>query len=405
MIVLGTWQNKNISVSIKPSGLTLSIQDADCSNVFSYDYEGRPWTAMVENVSYRRGLDGKTVAKWIEKNGERGRRWLSSEESETFAEKARETAYGVLQAFQTDALKLESDMPKTAVQGLHSAAGFDKCKRVAEKKRYNQIYLPVGILPPDQYGAVVLQATEGCSFNACTFCNFYRDRPFKIKNEDEFRNHCSDVISFLGNGLSLRRTIFFGDANALVASTSRLIRFFKITNECFDVENLGGIYSFLDGVSGEMKSPSDYSLLSKLGLERVYIGLESGSPNLLRYLNKPSNPGEVLNTVKALKKGGVSVGVIILLGAGGHKYEKEHIRDTIKIINKMSLDINDIIYFSELIESEGMEYMKKAYLDELSPLNEKERIWQSEEIEAKLRFSRSGGTPHISRYDIREFVY
>jgi len=37
---------------------------------------------------------------------------------------------------------------------------------------------PVGILPPDQYMAVVLQAAEGCAFNTCTFCDFYRDRSF-----------------------------------------------------------------------------------------------------------------------------------------------------------------------------------------------------------------------------------
>ena len=28
-----------------------------------------------------------------------------------------------------------------------------------------------------------------------------------------------------------------------------------------------------------------------------------------------------------------------------------------------------------------------------------------EAIEAGLKFSETGGTPHISRYDIREFVY
>jgi radical SAM superfamily enzyme YgiQ (UPF0313 family) len=45
----------------------------------------------------------------------------------------------------------------------------------------NSIYKPVSILPPDQYLALVVQATEGCSYNECSFCTFYRDRPFRIK--------------------------------------------------------------------------------------------------------------------------------------------------------------------------------------------------------------------------------
>ena len=42
---------------------------------------------------------------------------------------------------------------------------------------------PASILLP-QYLALVLQATEGCSYNRCTFCDFYRDRPFRIKSAD-----------------------------------------------------------------------------------------------------------------------------------------------------------------------------------------------------------------------------
>ena len=44
---------------------------------------------------------------------------------------------------------------------------------------------PVGILPPDQYLALVVRVTEGCSWNACTFCSLYRDVPFRWKRPDE----------------------------------------------------------------------------------------------------------------------------------------------------------------------------------------------------------------------------
>ena len=41
---------------------------------------------------------------------------------------------------------------------------------------------------PTSTSSVVLQPTEGCHYNRCTFCDLYRDRPFRIKTPAEFRN-------------------------------------------------------------------------------------------------------------------------------------------------------------------------------------------------------------------------
>ena len=162
--------------------------------------------------------------------------------------------------------------------------------------------------------------------------------------------------AFLGDGISLRRTIFLGDANALVTPIARLIPMLEVTNTQFDVERMGGIYAFLDGFSGEKKSIEDYRNLRNLGMKRIYIGLESGNEDLLKFLKKPGTPYDVLQAVKSIKAGGLSVGIILLLGAGGKKYMKNHVRDSIHLINQMDLDLDDLIYFSELVESEGLDY-------------------------------------------------
>jgi hypothetical protein len=106
-----------------------------------------------------------------------------------------------------------------------------------------------------------------------------------------------------------------------------------------------------------------------------------------------------------MKAGGASVGVIVLLGAGGKTYARRHVDETVRVVNEMNLDLDDIVYFSELIESEGMPYVEDAYQAGLQPLTPEERIAQGDEIESRLVFSESGGYPHVSRYDIREFVY
>lgn len=405
MVILGIWEGKPIALSIKPNCLTVSIDGPNDADVFSYDFEGRLWTAFLDEVSYRRGLDGKMVAKWRLPGDERERRWLPQAEALEVEERARTIIAALQQAIAEGRVDLNRPLPPTADNAFQHAIAFDAARSQADARRYAEVYKPVGILPPDQYMAVVLQLTEGCSFNTCTFCDFYRDRPFRIKTPDELRAHALAVRDFLGEGLSLRRTIFLGDANSLVVPMRKLLPLIDVVHEVYDVEALGGLYAFLDGFSGVKKSARDFATLRERGLERVYIGMESGSARLLSFLHKPGSPREMVEAVKAIKAGGAAVGVIILLGAGGNVYADEHVRDTVDALNAMPLGMDDIIYFSELVVNEGLPYEQDALDAGLQPLDAPQREAQQAAIEDGLRFSPQLGSPRISRYDIREFIY
>ncbi len=406
-VLLGRWQNRPFTISVKPNCLTVSIEyPGGEPQVFSYDYAGRLWTAQIDDKTYRRGLDGKMVAKWTLPDRTRQRRWLSPEDARQQIEAcARQQMIALYDALRDGSIRLSGPLTDQGALGFERAIAFDTARSQADAARYHQVYQPVGILPPDQYFSVVLQAAEGCSFNTCTFCTFYRDRPFRIKPPGDFRAHAEAVRDFLGDGLSLRRTIFLGDANALVIPQRRLLPLLDIVHDVYDVEQLGGIYAFLDGFSGQKKSTGDYAMLRARGLKTVYIGLESGHGPLLQFLKKPGQPADAVEAARTIKAAGVSIGVIVLLGAGGHQYARRHVRDTVRALNAMRLDMDDLVYFSELVVSEGMDYARDAYQAGLQPLTAEERLAQQAAIERKLKFSRRGGTPHISRYDIREFVY
>lgn len=401
MVHQGLWNNQSITISVKENCLTISLGSRE---VFSYDLAGRLWTALVDEVSYRRGLDGKIVTKWQTAERTRQRRWLTPQESADLIERGHTLLTNLQNDLSSQIIVLNPSLNDKGWRDLQTAAAFDKAAAESDALNYLRVYKPIGILPPDQYISVVLQAAEGCSFNTCTFCDFYRDRAFRIKREDEFREHIRAVKAFLGEGLSLRRTIFLGDANALVIPMRRLISLLEIIHQELDVEKLGGIFAFLDGFSGERKTPQDFARLAELGLKRVYIGMESGHEPLLKFLHKPGTPQDVLQAVRNIKEGGVAVGIIVLLGAGGKAYAQAHIQDTIHLINAMPLDLEDLIYFSELVENENLPYVQTAYENSLRPLSADERIQQGEAIENGLVFG-GKGTPHISRYDIREFVY
>jgi len=253
--------------------------------------------------------------------------------------------------------------------------------------------------------AVVPQLAAACSFQACPFCTFYKVRRFHIKSPASFRALAEAVRDFLGEGLSLRRSIFLGDANSLVVPMRLLVPLLDVVHEVYDVEALGGMYAFLDGFSGDKKSAEDYALLRERGLQRVYVGLESGSARLLDFLRKPGTPQDAVRAVRAMKQGGLAVGVIVLLGAGGRQFAAEHERETIRVLSEMGLDPRDILYFSELVVSEEMPYATDAVQAGLNPMTHEERLAQQEAIESALRSSHGSGPPRISRYDIREFIY
>lgn len=405
MVSIGRWRNWSLTLSIKQTSVTVSLSQGNNFRVYSFDLAGRWWTAMIDGVSYRRGLNGRVVAKWFIGKELRDRKWLSETEAEELEISIRSEFVILVSDLSFHLAELHPKPSNPDLDLLKSIANYSISDSQIDINKHSQVYRPIGILPPDQYMAVVLQATEGCSFNNCTFCTFYQDRPFRIKSQKEFKEHIHSVKHYLGSGLNLRRTIFIGDANALVAPMKLMVPMLELVNDHFDVDEIGGIFAFLDGFSGDKKSAKDYKILNNLGVKRVYIGLESGNERLLKFLNKPGKPSDVLHAVRAIKSGGISVGIILLLGAGGRSYSTDHIKDSVSIINQMNLDLDDLIYFSELIVNEGTEYSLNAYQANLIPLTDKEKSEQAEKIESGFHFSSQAGNPHISRYDIREFVY
>ena len=177
---------------------------------------------------------------------------------------------------------------------------WDAARCEEQKRAFASVYSPVTILPPDQYLTLVLQVTLGCHWNRCTFCDFYRTVRFHIRSMEEFEQHIHGVKRFFGDGIRLRRSIFLGDANALILPQNRLVRVFDQINQefCFADSPSGarrdgpifeGINSFLDVFAGERRSEMDFRELKARHLKRVYLGMESGFDPLLAFLNKPAN--------------------------------------------------------------------------------------------------------------------
>lgn len=363
------------------------------------------------------------MALWRGDEGRRVRNWLEIDEASHLWNSTRERLKPLLDRvdlrglpglsyIEEGPLSSESDL----IDALNMLAGWDVDALRRDADRFASIYSPVGILPPDQYMAQVVQMTHGCSFNTCTFCTFYRDIPFRVKSCDELREHLEEVDRYLGRGTSLRHSIFLGDANALVVPIEKLEPLLKIVADHYSdrlttpertTDNdraFNGMHAFLDGFSGAKKSAEDYHRLRELGLRRVTVGLESGHDPLLEWLHKPGSSADAVRSVKAMKEGGVQVCLVILIGAGGETFSRAHVQDTKALLAEMPVDSEDIIYFSEFVDEAGSPYGVVVKEDGVIPLDRDAMEKQRSEI-ASVLSPRSDGGPRTALYDIREFTY
>jgi hypothetical protein len=446
---------RRASLLVRPNAINLLLDGEQPS--FTFDPLGRLHGAFYEGRNYRRSLDNRVLAKWTTTDGgqkQRQRRWLDAAEAQTLVQVAaglaRQTAEAAIAA------------PSTVQTALASLARWDWPSLEADRQRFQQIYTPIGILPPDQYLALVLQATHGCSHNACTFCTFYHDIPFRIKTAEQFRQHVAAVMDFFGPALAMRRSIFLADANALVAPMGRLRALFSevssvkcqvsgvrcqamaedstlvagavppehltldtltpdtltpdtLTPDTLTPDTLTPdtptpdtslpLYAFIDAFHVERKSVADWQELRGLGLARVYIGMESGHDPLLRWLNKPGGASDVLDAVTTLKAAGLQASVIIMLGVGGERYAADHMQDTISLLNAMPLGRGDLVYFSDFVAQPNAPYAALAAAAGIAPLEPAQLRAQEAAIRAGFAARDAQQAPQFARYDIGEFVY
>lgn len=381
MPILASHQHTGETITASVAGPAIVISPRYGTS-YSFDQAGRLLAIFTGGRSYQRTLDHRV----LERSGEQAarRRELPPDEADALLV----GVFADLQALAAalPALDLPPDDRRLLADALARIMGFGPERLAQDGAKFRTLYKPVSILPPDQYLALVLQATEGCSWNRCTFCGLYRDRAFRIHSPESFRAHCEAVRDFFGAGISLRRGIFLADANALVTPQKRLVALLEIAQEYFRLpEGPRPIYSFVSAFDVERKSPAEWAELHALGVERAYIGLETGDDDLLRFLNKPGSAQDAIDAVRALRAGGISAGVIVMAGIGGDRYAETHVARTLEVIRAMELGPGDLVYLSSYVPAPGTEYPEQAAAAGIRPLSDEEVAAQLRTLQARLR--------------------
>lgn len=185
------------------------------------------------------------------------------------------------------------------------------------------------IRPPSEADSIILQVTVGCTHNKCTFCGTYRGELFRFKDQLIIEAD----LDFAARYCRRQSRVFLADGDVLSLPQARLVELLgKIRLRLPWVKRIS---LYANAKNGLRKSIGDLEELKALGLNRVYLGLESGHDPTLTAINKGVTADDQIRFGRMVRSAGLFLSVTVLLGIAGRENSLAHARETGRVISAM----------------------------------------------------------------------
>jgi len=240
-------------------------------------------------------------------------------------------------------------------------------------------YQGMVIRPPSESNSLLLQVTLGCSHNKCTFCGTYRHKPFRIRAMEEIRR---DIDECARRYRDYVQRVFLCDGDALVMKMDQLRETLDRIREKFPLCERVGSYATAADIL--RKSPEELAELGSLGLGILYLGLESGSDEILRRVKKGVNSEDMIEAVHRAKAAGIKTSVMVINGLGGLELWEEHARETVRVLNRTQPEYLAMLALSM---EPGTELQGQIRRGEYRALSSRELLAEMQQIVAGLELN------------------
>ena len=205
--------------------------------------------------------------------------------------------------------------------------------------------------PPSEANSLLVQATIGCPWNKCTFCMVYKKSPnSKIRPVKEIKEDLLWARKYYGESV---RTVFFPSRNTIIMKTSDFVDILNYTKKLFP--NIERITIYGSAQYIVKKGLDNLSKIAEAGLSRIHVGLESGDDATLKHVKKVSTKDIQIKAGNLVKRAGIELSEYIMLGIGGKDRTKDHIRETVDVLNKINPDFIRIRTFLPKINTPILE--------------------------------------------------
>jgi hypothetical protein len=225
------------------------------------------------------------------------------------------------------------------------------------------------IRPPSESHSLLLRFTRNCPWNRCSFCPIYKGLEFSRRSLAEI---CRDIdavraiIDDLGNLPYARGgrgevdqrllnhvltspayhscyrhvavwhgcgsgTVFLQDANSLIMRTGDLISALRYLKE--QIPGVKRVTSYARSSTLARRSLEELKEIREAGLDRVHIGLESGSDEVLGFVQKGATARQHIEAGRKVIAAGMTLSEYIMPGLGGVAWSRENALETARVLN------------------------------------------------------------------------
>ena len=229
------------------------------------------------------------------------------------------------------------------------------------------------IRPPSEAKSLLLRLTRNCPWNKCKFCGLYKGEKFSIrpvshiiKDIDLIKEYVDEIQHIIeqSGGESHRElkefydklsenewmafhsalnwfrygmtSIFLQDANSLIMNPDDVVEILiHIRNTFPQVER---ITSYARSSSIARISERDMASIAEAGLNRIHIGMESASDDILEFVRKGVDKETHIIAGQKVKRAGIELSEYFMPGLGGEKYSRANALETADAMNKINPD-------------------------------------------------------------------
>ena len=172
-------------------------------------------------------------------------------------------------------------------------------------------YEPQICRAPMERASFMLPVVVGCAYNRCKFCDLFKHLKYRELPLGQIEEELKRVRDIGGNP----RRVFLGDGSAFTLSLEKLLAVLDLIHQyfsgCESVNMDATVSSILN------KTPKELKTLYENGVRHLYIGIESGLDDVLRFMDKDHGLLEAYEAASQLNRAGLIFDAHIMTGVAG----------------------------------------------------------------------------------------
>jgi Radical SAM superfamily len=229
------------------------------------------------------------------------------------------------------------------------------------------------IRPPSEADSLLLRLTRNCSWNLCTFCRIYKHRDFSLRSVENIIQDIDLVHTYVGrirqvvnpggqldqeaintlyNSFETKdrvafnaamnwvasgmKSIFLQDANSVIMKPDDLVFLLEYIRHCFP--EIQRITSYARSHTLARIKDQDLERMCRAGLNRIHVGMESGSDKVLKRIRKGVSKEIHIRAGLKVKSAGMELSEYVMPGIGGIDLSIENAMETASALNSINPD-------------------------------------------------------------------